>query len=128
MNKIQALHSFWSRFEIPAYDENSVPIAEERIRLHGSAFPYITYEVITDEFGNKIASSASLWYRSSSWSEITTKEQEISAYITRGGRMIPYNDGAIWISKSTPWAQRMGDDSDDQIRRIILNVEIEFLD
>ena len=128
MNKMQALHSFWSSFNIPAFDENSVPDEKERIDLYGAAFPYITYEVSCDDFGNKIASSASLWYRSSSWSEITAKEQEISTYITRGGRMIPYNDGAIWISKSTPWAQRMGDDSDNQIRRIVLNVEIEFLD
>lgn len=128
MDKLQALHAFWSSFEIPAFDENSVPDEKERIDLYGTAFPYITYEVSSDDFGNKISLSASLWYRSSSWSDITRKEQEISAYITRGGRLVPYDGGAMWISKGTPWAQRLGEDSDDQIRRIILNVEIEFLD
>jgi len=120
MDKLQALHAFWSSFNLKAYDETSVP--------DDAVLPYITYEVSSDDFGNKISLSASLWYRSSSWSDITKKEQEISAYITRGGRLVPYDDGAMWISKGTPWAQRLGEDSDDQIRRIILNVEIEFLD
>ncbi len=128
MNKIQALHSFWSSFGIPAYDENSVPIAEERIRLHGSAFPYITYEVIVDDFGNQTAQTASLWYRDSSWASITEKEQQISEFISRGGINIAYDKGAMWIQKDRPWAQRMNDPSDELVRRIVLNITIEFLD
>ena len=120
MNKIQALHSFWSSFSIKAYDENSVPDA--------TPFPYITYEVITDDFGNQIAQTASLWYRDSSWASITEKEMQISDFITRGGKMIAYDDGAMWIRKARPWAQRMNDPSDEMIRRIILNVTVEFLD
>lgn len=120
MNKIQALHSFWSGFGIKAYDENSVP--------DNVAFPYITYEVSNDEFGNAIAQTASLWYRSSSWSEITLKEMQISDFISRGGRMVTFDDGAFWICKASPWSQRMADPSDEMIRRIVLNVQIEFLD
>ena len=120
MNKIQALHSFWSSFTLKAYDEYSVP--------DNAALPYITYEVSSDDFGGTLAQTASIWYRSSSWSEITAKEQEIANYITRGGRMIKYDDGAMWIRKASPWAQRMDDPSDELIRRIILNVTVEFLD
>lgn len=120
MNKIQALHSFWSSFGIKAYDENSVPDA--------TPFPYITYEVTTDDFGNQIPQTVSLWYRDSSWISITEKEMQISDFITRGGKMITYEDGAMWIRKARPWAQRMNDPSDEMIRRIILNVVIEFLD
>ena len=120
MNKIQALNAFWNGFQLKAYDETSVP--------DGAELPYITYEVSSDDFGGTLAQTASLWYRSSSWSEITAKEQEIADFITRGGRMIKYNQGAMWIAKGTPWAQRMGDPSDDLIRRIVLNVQIEFLD
>lgn len=120
MNKMQTLHSFWSGFKLKAYDENSVP---DEARL-----PYITYEVASDSFDNPLALTASLWYRSSSWAEITEKEQEISDFITRGGRMVAYDDGAMWIQKDSPWAQRMNDDSDDMVRRIVLNISIEFLD
>lgn len=120
MNKIQALNAFWNSFNLKAYDEYSVP--------DNTSLPYITYEVSSDDFGNMILQTASLWYRSSSWSEITAKEQEIANFITRGGRMIKYDDGAIWIQKGSPWAQRLDDPSDNMIRRIILNVTVEFLD
>ena len=120
MNKIQALHAFWSSFDLKAYDETSVS--------DDTKLPYITYEVSSDDFGKTLAQTASLWYRSSSWSDITTKEQEIANFITRGGRMITYDDGAMWIQKATPWAQRLEEPSDDMIRRIVLNIQIEFMD
>ena len=128
MNKIQTLHSFWSGFGIPAFDENSVPDEAERIELYGSAFPYITYEVSSDSFGHGLVQSASLWYRSTSWAEATAKEMQISDFITRGGRMIAFDDGAFWIQKGSPWAQRLNDPSDDMIKRIILNLEVEYMD
>lgn len=120
MDKIQALHNFWSSFNLTAYDENSVP--------DDAQLPYITYEVSSDDFGNTLAQTASLWYRSTSWADITRKEQQISNYITKGGLIYPYDGGALWIQKASPWAQRMSDPSDDKIRRIVLNVTIEFLD
>lgn len=128
MNKMQTLHSFWSGFGIPAFDENSVPDEQDRIKLYGSAFPYITYEVSSDDFGNSIAQTASLWYRGSSWSDITEKEQQIADFITRGGRTLAYDGGAMWIQRARPWAQRMSEPADETIRRIVLNVSVEFLD
>lgn len=120
MDKIQTLHAFWSGFGLKAYDENSVP--------DDAQLPYITYESSSDDFGNPLAQTASLWYRSSSWNDVSLKEQEISDFITRGGRMIAYDGGAMWIQRSNPWAQRIEEPSDDMIRRIVLNVTVEFLD
>ena len=130
MNKIQTLNAFWNSFGLKAYDETSVPeyITDDQGNKVKLEPPYITYEVSDDEFGNVLMRTASLWYRSSSWEEVTAKEQEIAEYITRGGRMLAYDGGAIWLQKSTPWAQRMSEPSDDMIRRIVLNVSIEFLD
>lgn len=128
MNKMQTLHAFWSSFGIPAFDENSVPDEKERIDLYGAAFPYITYEASSDDFGNQLAQTSSLWYRSSSWADITAKEEQIAEFIGRGGVMIAYDGGSMWIQKASPWAQRMNDPSDELIRRIVLNVTIEFLD
>lgn len=120
MNKIQVLNAFWNGFGLKAYDESSVP--------SDAQLPYITYEVISGSFGDVITESASLWYRSPSWQEITLKEMQIADYITRGGRMVNYDNGSMWIQKGRPWAQRMGDESEDMIRRIVLNIEIEFID
>lgn len=120
MDKIQALSSFWNSFDLIAYDENTVP--------DDAKLPYITYEVSSDDFGKVLVQTASLWYRSSSWSDITAKEEQIASYITRGGRLVKYSDGAFWIQKEQPWAQRMNDPSDQMIRRIVLNISVEFLD
>ena len=120
MNKVQTLNAFWNGFGLKAYDENSVP--------DNAVLPYITYDTSVDEFGHIVAQNASLWYRDSGWGAITAKEQQIADFITRGGRMIAYDDGAMWIQKSSPWAQRFNDASDDMIRRIILSLTIEFMD
>lgn len=130
MNKVQTLHKFWSGFGLKAYDENSVPEYIDDGHGHKTKLepPYITYEASIDNFGSMVAQTASLWYRSSSWSDITAKEQEISDYITRGGRMIAYDGGAMWIQKGSPWAQRLEEPNDEMIRRIVLNVTIEFMD
>lgn len=120
MNKMQSLQAFWSGFSLPAYDETTVP--------DGAQLPYITYEASTDDFGNTIAQTASLWYRSAGWGDITAKEEQIADFIGRGGRMVAYDGGSMWIQKATPWAQRMEEPSDDMIRRIVLNITVEFLD
>lgn len=130
MDKLQTLHAFWSGFGLKAYDETSVPdyITDNQGNKVKLEPPYITYEAADDYFGNTVVKSASLWYRSSSWAEITAKEQEISDFITRGGRMLKYDGGAMWIQRASPWAQRMDEPSDDMMRRIVLSYEIEFLD
>ena len=89
---------------------------------------YITYEMSDSEFDYPVALTASIWYKSYSWAEISQKELAIARDISRGGKLVPCDGGAIWIKKGSPWAQRMADASSDSIRRIILNVEVEFLD
>lgn len=122
MNKIQALDNFWNGFiegnDWKAYDATSVP--------DNISYKHITYEVSSDEFGYPVAQTANLWDKSTSWEAITLKEMQISDYVGRGGIMITYDDGAMWVKKGTPWAQRLVDSED--IKRIVLNVEIEFID
>jgi hypothetical protein len=120
MDKLQALHDFWSSFGIPAYDELTVP--------DGAELPYITYEAASDDFENTLYLTASIWYRDESWASITAKEKQISEAIGRGGYTKHYDEGAFWLYKRSPWAQRMNDPDDDMIRRIILQYSIEFLD
>ena len=119
MNKMQILQAFWSSFGLKAYDETSVP--------DNAQLPYITYEASSDEFGHAIPHTASLWYRSSSWADIVAKEEQIADFIGRGGVMVSHEGGSMWMQKAIPWAQRMGDESDEMIRRIVLNLTVEFL-
>ena len=121
MNKVQALNQFWQDASgLAVYDETRVP--------EDAVLPYMTYETAVSDFNNEVPLTASLWYRSESWKTITEKEMLIADYIGRGGRMVAYEGGAFWIKKAEPWAQRMAESSDDMVRRIVLNVSIEFID
>lgn len=116
-DKWQALDTFWNRFNIPAYDENTVP--------QNAVFPYITYEASIGDFDNNVALTASVWYRSTSWQDVSQKVNQISEYIGSGASA-KYTNGRIWITKENPFAQRMNDPSDDMIRRIVLQVKAEY--
>lgn len=119
MTKDEALYSFYSGFGLPAYDENTVP--------DEATLPYITYQVATSDFDNDVMLSASLWYRSTSWVPIRNKAIEIENYIGRGGVFLPFDGGAVWLRRGSPFAQRMGEPSDDSVRRILLNLTAEYI-
>lgn len=120
MTKSEALHKFWSSFGIKAYDANTVPDTAREI------FPRITYDVATDSFGNEVALTASIWDRNMSWVRAEEIKDEISGEIGDGGVNAPYKNGMIWIKRGTPFATRMSD-TDDSIRRILLNIEVEYI-
>ena len=119
MDKAQVLHNFWAGFGLPVYDETRVP--------DGAPFPRITYETILDSFGTEVALTASLWYYSESWKDITRKALDISQAIGMGGKVLRTSDGAMWIKRGNPFAQRMPDNN-DSIRRIVINVSTEFFE
>ena len=119
MTKAAAIYQFWSGFGLTAYEENTVP--------DDAAFPYITYQLVTDSFDREIQFTASLWYRSESWTAINAKAEEISQKIGRGGKIISCYGGAIWLKRGQPFAQNMGDESDNLIKRKYLNITAEFM-
>lgn len=120
MTKGQAVQQFWSGFGLTAYDETTVP--------DNAPFPYITYTIQTDSFENAVMTTASIWYRSYSWAEISEKAEEIArAIVKMNPPSIKIDGGRLYITKGVPFAQRMREESDDAIRRIILNVDLEFM-
>ena len=119
MTKAAAIYQFWNSFGLIAYEENTVPTDAE--------FPYITYQLVTDSFDRDVAATASLWYRSESWAAINAKTEEIAKHIGFGGKIIKCDGGCIWIKRGRTFAQNMGDESDDLIKRKYLNLTFEFL-
>ena len=120
MDKAQAIDKFWNGFGIPAYDQYCVP--------DKAPFPRITYSVYMDSFDKPVVMNASLWYKSKSWKEITQKTDEISKAIEEAYPITAeLDDGRVYITKGTPWAQRMDDPEDDNIRRMYLTVQVEYL-
>lgn len=117
MDSAQTLQQFWSGFGLKAYDENTVP--------ETASLPYLTYNVSAAYFDEPVAMSASLWYKSQSWAEITQKAAQIGYHIGDGGEILSFDGGKLWIKRGTPFAQRMSDEN-EQIRRIYMNVEVEY--
>lgn len=116
-DKWEALHDFWSSFGVPAYDTSDVP--------DDAVMPYITYTAQTAEFEKVLLMNASLWYRSTSWKEISNKVDEI-AQALRGYKLEPLDDKQyLLLTQGVPFAQRMPDE-DDSVRRVYINVMAEF--
>ena len=119
MTKAAAMYQFWNSFGLTAYEENTVP--------DDAKFPYITYQLVTDSFDREVPVTASIWYRSESWTAINAKTEEISQKISRGGKIISCDRGAIWLKRGQPFAQNMDDESDNLIKRKYLNITAEFM-
>ena len=120
MDKAQAIHWFWSSFGLPAYDENTVD--------DDAVMPYITYSVSTGSLEDIVLLNASLWYRSTSWAEITHKADEISHLLTNmSPPAVKIDGGRAYFTKGSPFSQRLAEEDDDSVRRIYLQVNAEFL-
>ena len=119
MTKAAAIYQFWSGFGLTAYEENTVP--------EDAVFPYVTYQLVTYSFDREVASTASLWYRGESWTAINAKTEEIARFIGGGGCLIDCDGGFIWLKRGSPFAQNMGDENDDLIKRKYINVTVEYM-
>jgi len=119
MDKWQAQHEFWSSFGVPAYEEHSVP--------DGAPFPRITYEAATSVFESLVSITASIWIRSTSWADADALAEAIEEHIKNMGcPEIKNGRFRVYIGNTT-FAQRMDDPNDDQIKRIVINVTMEFM-
>lgn len=119
MDKYQALNTFWNSFTWPAYDEGTVP--------DNAPLPRITYSIVTDSLGNPVMIPASLWDRSTSWERVSKKAEEIGkAIVEMNPPAIKIDTGRLYLTKGSPFAQRLQEPSDDMVRRIYLNVDAEY--
>lgn len=119
MTAEQAIHAFWSNFGLTAYDENSVP--------DNAQLPYITYSLSVDTFNNTVLNTINIWYRSTSWINVTDKAKEIINTITDGGISISTDKGIIRMNLGNPIYNRMGDENKN-IKRIRINIETEYIE
>ena len=126
MTREQAIFDFWNSFNIPAFEENSVPTGED-----APAYPYITYQLVIDNFGSQVQTSASVYDRDkdnySALFQVLQKTAEIRKKISRGGIMLAFDSGVVWLKPNTPFSQIMGDSENNAVRRAYLNMTAEFI-
>ena len=130
MNKQQAYNAFFSRFGVFAFEENTVPTDDVFAQLIASGnikskFPYITYQVLTDDLDHAVFPTASIWDKGSSWERADLLANAISEYV-QNTTTIKLDTGRMFITKGSPFAQHQEDAADTDIRRILLNFGVEF--
>lgn len=118
VDKWRALQAFWESFGVPAYEQMSVPRDAE--------LPYITYNGVVGALDERILMSISIWCRDMSWEWISKKADEIAERIGYSYAITTVDGGYLWITRGTPFAQRMSDE-DPTIKRIYINVVAEYL-
>lgn len=119
MDRSEALYFFWKSFGLPVYDEQTVP--------DDATMPYITYETAIGDIDQDIALTASIWYRSTLWDAITAKMEEINAALSYGGVNVAFDGGILWLRRGMPFAQRVADPNDFDVRRYFLNITANYI-
>lgn len=126
MDKGQALQAFWESFGIPAIDEQS-SYDQATLDKLGIGRRYITYEVGSGNLTSNQMLSGSLWYRETTWENITRKADQIASFIGYGGRTYKIDGGYLKIMLPQGQIYRRVLDPDTSYRRIIFNIEVAYL-
>lgn len=119
MTKAAALNKFFNTFGLTAYPSSAVP--EDVI------FPYLTYEVSTgDIYSGEISIVVNLWFHTTSEKKPNDKVEQIAEAIGLGGVTVPYDGGAIWIKKGSPFSQSLNDENNNTVKRRVINLSLEY--
>lgn len=118
INTAKLIYQFVSKFGLPAYVEGYVP--------DDAKLPYITYTLVEPDWREQASFTMRVWYKSTSYSEINAKIDEISKAIG-GGICIPNSDGYIIIYKDTVFSQFQPYDSDSNVKVAYLSMILNAL-
>ena len=112
----KALYTFFSGFGIPAYVSDNIP--------DNATMPYITYDLIEPIPYTRGTFNASVWYRDTSYENITAKVDEIKSAIDTGVSLKAGN-GAVHIFRERSGAFcQMRNDPDRETKRAYLSMII----
>ena len=118
MTKEAAIYNFWAGFEIPAYEENSVPDNAPQM--------YITFEQSSSYWGEQVALSANIWHKNvTSYLALYAKAKQIRDYLGLGGVNLICDEGSITLRQGTPFMLN-GADDDGNTKQLYINVTADF--
>lgn len=112
----RALYTFFSGFGIPAYVTDNIP--------DNVTMPYITYDLVEPVPLTRATFNASVWYRDTSFDQISAKVDEIKAAIDSGVSLQAGN-GAVHIFRERGGAFcQMRNDPNRETKRAYLSMII----
>ena len=112
-----ALNSFFGSFAIPAYVTDNIP---DNVQM-----PYITYDLIEPEPLAVGMLNASVWYKSTSYTDISAKVDQIKAAIDNGVSL-QTPSGAVYLFREREGAfARYMNDPNRETKRALLSILIQ---
>lgn len=115
----KALYNFFSSFGLTAYPKENVP--------DDVTFPWLTFENNTADSGEETSLAVDIWFHTESETQPNQKAQEISEAIGRGGKLLTFDGGAVWLKRGNPWITSLQDEADATIKRRQLIIMAEFI-
>lgn len=112
------LHDFFEGFGIPAYEENTVPDDAEA--------PYITYDLSVPDWRNPSSISATIWYKSTDYTDVLNKADEICKKIEEGLRLPVKSGGCVYLYKDNPFSRVIPTEKDN-VKAVTLNIGLHAL-
>lgn len=124
MTKAEAIHAFFASFDLPAYEEHSVPHWLDDAQTTENQPPYITYEYAESwYFGETVFTTANIWDCSGAWTFLDAKTKELADAIGHF-KVLQCDAGKIIVCKGSPFAQSLGDGT---YKRRYLNLMLTFV-
>ena len=122
MKKWEALYTFFSSFNIPAFEENSVPTGADKPN-----YPYIVYEVSQGgcNADNDVALSFSIIDKSDSFVP-SYQLLDTMAETIGDGKIYELDNGYMKILQGTPWGQTQREPNDNTVRRLYSIIMVTY--
>lgn len=118
MDKQQALYTFWHEATgLEAYEENKIP--------DNAALPYVTYQTIVGALDEPVFPMGHIWCdKRLSFSVLDGYLARLEAYMGRGKLIAMDDNGVLFVTRGTPFAQRTSDDTG--AIGYLVNLGVEF--
>jgi len=144
MKAIRATYQeFWSSFlnrstllpspaPIAAYQEGYAVTVDEKGKPKPPEFPYITYQVTRPAFGEFALATASIWNRDAqnpgNFKLVDDVLEQAEEKIPEGGLVLETgtDGGGMWILRSNPFIDCIGDPDDQAITRGIIRYIVKM--
>lgn len=122
LTKIEAIYQFFAGFGVPAFEQNSVPDGKDR-----PAYPYITYELRPDRFGDYDTSVMfSVWDDNNSIERVVSISDSIARSLGRIGKVLKCDGGYVLMIADTPFCDIRAEESARTIKRALCSVKMRY--